>query len=201
MSEHSVPISENSDIASGLSCDFHDSPWERIENSTKYKPGGYHPLEIGDELHNGRYRIIHRLGHGGYSTVWLALDRHHEGITPPDPRKPRYVAVKIASAKKQTNEAATLRQLQDQLVPCKPGEYPLFVRLLDEFEIHGPNGLHHCLVTELLGPSIRAAKGCIAIEGSYHLLPVSVGRRAAVQCAKALASLHSQGIVHGGMFP
>jgi serine/threonine-protein kinase SRPK3 len=42
---------------------------ELIEN---YRPGGYHPVEIGDELHNSRYRILHRLGHGAFSTVWLA---------------------------------------------------------------------------------------------------------------------------------
>ena len=40
------------------------------------KPGlycswGHHPVNIGDNLH-GRYNIVHILGFGSYSTVWLA---------------------------------------------------------------------------------------------------------------------------------
>jgi hypothetical protein len=41
------------------------------ENLEKYKPQGYHPIMIGDVLHD-RYRIVDKLGFGGYSTVWLA---------------------------------------------------------------------------------------------------------------------------------
>jgi hypothetical protein len=174
MSEHSAPVSET---ASGVSYGGDDNPFHSIENATKYKFGGYHPLEFGDELHNDRYRIIHRLGHGGFSTVWLALDRHHESTSAsPDASKgkpnSRYVAVKIGRADNQTDEAVTLRQLQAQLLPLAPGECPFFVRMRAEFEIHGPNGTHRCIVAELLGPSVRAAKECRAIEGSYHLLPV-----------------------------
>jgi serine/threonine-protein kinase SRPK3 len=185
------------------------NPFRCLENPAMYKPGGYHPLEIGDQLHNGRYEIIHRLGHGAYSTVWLALDRFRESTAP------RYVAVKIGTANNQKDEVAILSQLRPQLqsrgwlyglwslIPfvsnTERDEFPFVVKMLDEFEIHGPNGLHRCLVTELLGPSVAAVKQCPAIEG-YHLLPVTVARQAAVQCAKALASLHSHGIVHGGMF-
>ena len=50
---------------------------ERTEGVAGYVTGGYHPIEIGDELHHGRYRIIHRLGHGGYATVWLAPNQHY----------------------------------------------------------------------------------------------------------------------------
>ena len=84
-----------------------------------YRPGGYHPVELGDKFNN-RYVVEHKLGHGGYSTVWLARDLQHE--------HKRLVALKI--------------MMSD-----------------DEFTTHGPNGNHRCLVTEVLGPSLRNLAG------------------------------------------
>ena len=43
------------------------------EDSSGYVPGGYHPVHIGDIYHE-RYRVIHKLGYGAYSTVWLTRD-------------------------------------------------------------------------------------------------------------------------------
>jgi hypothetical protein len=40
-----------------------------------YRPGGYHPVCLGDTFKKGRYKIYHKLGCGGFSTVWLAKDR------------------------------------------------------------------------------------------------------------------------------
>jgi hypothetical protein len=60
---------------------------EDVESPERYHPGGYHPVAIGDHLHD-RYRIVHKLGHGGYSTVWLARDQ----------TAAKYVAIKIAVA-------------------------------------------------------------------------------------------------------
>ncbi|OJI82640.1 hypothetical protein ASPTUDRAFT_123786, partial [Aspergillus tubingensis CBS 134.48] len=36
----------------------------------------------------GRYRLVHKLGHGGHSTIWLARDLQNS----------RYVAVKVIIA-------------------------------------------------------------------------------------------------------
>lgn len=38
-----------------------------------YKPGGFHPVHIGD-IYNGKYLVISKLGYGLYSTVWLIRD-------------------------------------------------------------------------------------------------------------------------------
>ncbi|KAK2738266.1 hypothetical protein FQN57_007129 [Myotisia sp. PD_48] len=46
------------------------------EPSIRYEQGGYHPVALGDVFKNGRYKIYHKLGYGGYSTVWLAKDTH-----------------------------------------------------------------------------------------------------------------------------
>ena len=40
----------------------------------RYRPGGFHPVHLGDTFKEGRYRVIHKLGHGGFSTIWLARD-------------------------------------------------------------------------------------------------------------------------------
>lgn len=45
-----------------------------------YKHGGYHPVLLGDVLpkksasRKPRYRIMQKLGHGAFATVWLARD-------------------------------------------------------------------------------------------------------------------------------
>ncbi|KAF2802448.1 kinase-like protein [Mytilinidion resinicola] len=48
------------------------------EDVERYVPGGYHPTYIGDLYHNGRYKIVHKLGHGTFSTVWFARDTIEE---------------------------------------------------------------------------------------------------------------------------
>lgn len=46
-------------------------PCEWVED---YRPGGYHPVVIGDVFNNSQYKVIRKLGEGSYSTVWLAHD-------------------------------------------------------------------------------------------------------------------------------
>ncbi len=46
-------------------------PTEWIED---YRPGGLHPVHLGDVLGSGRYRVSRKLGYGAFSTVWLARD-------------------------------------------------------------------------------------------------------------------------------
>lgn len=47
------------------------SPCEWVED---YRPGGYHPVLLGDMFNNGQYKVLRKLGEGSYSTVWLARD-------------------------------------------------------------------------------------------------------------------------------
>ena len=44
-----------------------------VESPHRYRPGGYHPIHLGD-VYSQRYRVIHKLGFGTYSTVWLVRD-------------------------------------------------------------------------------------------------------------------------------
>lgn len=43
------------------------------EDPGRYRPGGYHPVEVGD-VYNDRYKVKRKLGYGLYSTVWLVWD-------------------------------------------------------------------------------------------------------------------------------
>jgi len=60
---------------------FYDGD-DNVENLRMYKPGGYHPVHLGDVLpkmsasRKPRYRVMQKLGHGAFSTVWLARDLH-----------------------------------------------------------------------------------------------------------------------------
>lgn len=63
----------------------------RLEHIYDYEPGGHHPVPLGDVYGNGRYRVIHKLGHGGCVTVWLCRDTEAKEET-------KYIALKILMA-------------------------------------------------------------------------------------------------------
>lgn len=51
-----------------------DVDLEYEEDVTRYSPGGYHPVTIGDAFKDGRYVVKRKIGYGEYSTVWLSED-------------------------------------------------------------------------------------------------------------------------------
>ena len=65
--------------------ELYDNPSNVIfeeENFLDYRPGGYHPVALGDTMKDGRYKIHHKLGYGGFSTVWVARDYRHAAALP-----------------------------------------------------------------------------------------------------------------------
>jgi serine/threonine protein kinase len=67
-----APISDRGDY---VDSDEEDMFIEFAEDSERYVNGSFYPVCIGDVL-IGRYRIEHKLGHGGFSVVWMAHDLH-----------------------------------------------------------------------------------------------------------------------------
>lgn len=152
-----------------------------VENLDLYAPGGYHPIELGHQL-DGRYRVLQKLGHGGYSTVWLARDEAASSL----------VAVKVGRAdssgsiQKEADILASLSQRDDSPSPIPP--------VLDRFSVRGPNGLHTCFTTTPARCSVRDAK-----EGDGSgLFTLDVARSLAAQLIMAVAHVHGLGFVHGG---
>lgn len=133
-----------------------------VENLENYRPGGFHPVRLGDEFSHSRYRVVHKLGMGSFATIWLARDEVTRG----------YVALKMFSAAKSktTIELEALNTLQGYAESHHPGR-PYVLRLLDQFQVEGPNGKHECLVSEVLGCNLHYAK--MASEHNFLPLPVA----------------------------
>jgi hypothetical protein len=56
------------------------------EDPDDYHRGRYFPVKLGDTFKRGRYRVIHKLGWGGFATVWLARDMQYamsQSLHPP----------------------------------------------------------------------------------------------------------------------
>ncbi|OJJ72713.1 hypothetical protein ASPBRDRAFT_65046 [Aspergillus brasiliensis CBS 101740] len=158
------------------------------ERLSKYRPGGYHPVCLGDTFKNGRYEIQHKLGWGGFSTVWLANDRERE----------QWVSLKIVTADATTSQRS--RELQSLQFLQEYGEgrpaSKYVVSLLDDSIHQGPNGTHQCLVFELLGPSVGKV-----IDDYYSFgdtLEMDIILRMSEQLLEAISFIHKAGMGHGG---
>ncbi|KAI0599213.1 kinase-like domain-containing protein [Biscogniauxia sp. FL1348] len=162
---------------------------EGVEDVELYNQGGFHPVHLGDVL-DGRLEVVHKLGHGGFGTVWLCQDATRR----------RWRAVKIMTAEHSArgNDArmiehlvahsASPRQLESNHV-CVPRE---------RFWLEGPNGRHLCLVSEVLGWNVAT--------WSQHLDPLAaetpeVVSGACRQITKGLRFLHARGVCHGDVRP
>ncbi|KAK7591494.1 hypothetical protein V3481_006140 [Fusarium oxysporum f. sp. vasinfectum] len=105
---------------------------EEVEVLEDYRPGGYHPVQINDTLRHDRYQIVHKPGHGTFSTAWLALDRNSS----------TYVVVKVGAAYADKDEVDILSRLA-----MTGTDETMIPRVLDCFTVNWPNRSHPCLVT------------------------------------------------------
>lgn len=162
-------------------------PWcLGVENLEGYCPGGYHPTHINDQFSDNRYTVIHKLGFGSYSTVWLARDRVAD----------RYVALKIVAAhgSKTNHESDILAHLQAGDTSHPGRQY--ISSLLDVFSFHGPNRQHTCLVSEVAGCTAAGSK-----ENSPNFkFPLATARSIAAQVSLGLSYMHSRSVGHGGEY-
>lgn len=158
---------------------FEYQPIEGVERLERYRPGGYHPIHIGDVL-KGRYRVVHKLGHGAYSTIWLSRDEHQAV----------YVAVKISTGDSSPHEADILCAIANSPGVDDPGRSIIPI-IQDRFEIQGPNGCHKCYVTP-------PAQSSVAAASFSHLFKIETARALVAELVLAVAYIHAQGIVHGG---
>ncbi|KAK4144855.1 kinase-like domain-containing protein [Dichotomopilus funicola] len=155
------------------------------ERMTRYRPPGFHPVKLGDTFKFGRYKVYHKLGYGGFSTVWLAIGQSLK----------RWVSLKIATASSSESpqELTIVRGLKEARVGH-------VVKLLDSFVHQGPNETHACSVFELLGPTVDVVVSNYrdgAEPGEEdHLEPATI-LRITGQLLRALSAMHGAGYAHG----
>ncbi|CAK0793311.1 unnamed protein product [Prorocentrum cordatum] len=179
------------------------------EGAEGYRRGGYHVVTVG-EVYNGRYRargavgpepqtgVLAKLGWGHFSTVWLCEDA----------REGRFVAMKVQKSAPNYTEAAYdeiellsqsaspeagLRQAWERSQIAGPLADGLphlpftgVVTLLDQFEHHGPNGKHVCMVFETMGPNVLALIKRFNFKG----VPLGIARKVAAHTLIGLDYLH-----------
>lgn len=105
-----------------------------------YKAKHYYPVRIGDLFHD-RYSVIGKLGYGSASTVWLCRDLQQEK---------EYVALKVYINCSKVHRELPIYKHINSLDSEHDGRN--YIRkMLDSFEISGPDGKHTYLVHEALG--------------------------------------------------
>jgi serine/threonine-protein kinase SRPK3 len=161
------------------------------EDSEDYCKGGYHPVSVGETYNNGKYVVVRKLGWGHFSTVWLSRDT----------ATGKHVALKVVrSAAHYTETAIDEIKLLNQIVqanPNHPGRKHV-VSLLDSFEHKGPNGVHVCMVFEVLGENLLG----LIKRWNHRGIPMPLVRQITKQVLLGLDYLHRDcGIIHTDLKP
>ncbi len=122
-----------------------------------------------------KYKVLHKLGCGGFSTVWLVRDLVDQ----------RLYALKILAADASQIELDIYLYLMDTA-----GTHPNVSTLHNYFTISDPYGSHHCFILSVLGPSV--------VQMWRREFAIGVVRDTARQIADGLSHLHRAGVCHGG---
>lgn len=190
-----VKNQEQSNVSSNESSgdeaeEVHSSDEEEQEDSSDYCKGGYHPVKIGD-LFFGRYHVTRKLGWGHFSTVWLCWDLIDK----------RFVALKVVKSASHFTETA-LDEIK--LLKCVRESDPedskrdRVVLLLNDFRINGINGVHICMVFEVLGHNLLK----LIIKSNYRGIPILNVKSIIKQVLEGLDYLHAKcSIIHTDIKP
>ncbi|OAD53514.1 SRSF protein kinase 1 [Eufriesea mexicana] len=170
--------------------EVYSSEEEEQEDSSDYCKGGYHPVKIGDLFLN-RYHVTRKLGWGHFSTVWLCWDLQDK----------RFVALKVVKSASHFTETALdeIKLLKDvrDTDPSDPKRNKT-VQLLNDFKISGINGLHVCMVFEVLGHNLLK----LIIKSNYRGIPRNNVKRIIRQVLEGLDYLHNKcKIIHTDIKP
>lgn len=161
------------------------------EDSEDYCKGGYHPVAVGETYNNGRYVVVRKLGWGHFSTVWLSRDTSTG----------KHVALKVVrSAAHYTETAIDEIKLLNRIVQAKPSHpgRKHVVSLLDSFEHKGPNGVHVCMVFEVLGENLLG----LIKRWNHRGIPMPLVKQITKQVLLGLDYLHREcGIIHTDLKP
>ncbi|KAJ7618417.1 kinase-like domain-containing protein [Roridomyces roridus] len=152
------------------------------ENIERYSSGGLHPVHLNDFFPTSSpgsegYRILHKLGYGGFSHVWYGQNLRHGGA-----------ALKFI-ASDQTGK--TLEVEINNFLASRSKEEPGFHNValcLETFQVNGPNGIHDVIATE---PALRMSS--VLYTSAMDSLDDRVVFR---QTLAGLGFIHKHGFVH-----
>jgi len=195
---------------------------EDEEDWEDYVKGGYHPVKIGDTFSDDRYVVVRKLGWGHFSTVWLAKDQKcvialmANEIIYRDRRMNRHVALKVVKSAPRYTETALdeIKLLQRLITSSNPPLAPTssnpnppqspahthagrshVISFLDHFRHKGPNGIHVCMVFEVLGENLL---GLIKRHQNKGV-PMHLVKQIAKQILLGLDYMHRCcGVIHTG---
>lgn len=146
---------------------------------------------MGETYNNGRYVVVRKLGWGHFSTVWLSRDT----------TTGRHVALKVVrSAAHYTETAIDEIKLLNRIVHAKPSHpgRKHVVSLVDSFEHKGPNGVHVCMVFEVLGENLLG----LIKRWNHRGIPMPLVKQITKQVLLGLDYLHREcGIIHTDLKP
>lgn len=157
----------------------------RGERFDQYATGTLPPVHLGD-IYESRYRIIFKMGHGSYSTVWLAIDLQEDE---------RHVALKFLQAEKESEakiyDLLAMTEGQDEHHNLEAGR-EFVMELLGSFQIKRNSLTYTVLVSEVLIPirNWNASEYRTRIDFKIHFWHLAQG----------LAFLHHRGVTHGDLW-
>ncbi|KAK7055923.1 kinase-like protein [Favolaschia claudopus] len=165
---------------------FYGLAFDDVESLQGYRYGGFAPISLGQEFVNRRYKVIHKLGYGAFSTVWLARDRSNQGL----------VALKIMQANASSKPSHELAEIHipRSLHTMLPRIQDLSVDVKDNFKVIMPSGEHQVIVMQMAGPSLFDIS-----DFPSRRLRADLARRVSYQVADALHQMHGAGFVHGDL--
>ncbi|KAG5771516.1 hypothetical protein H9Q72_001956 [Fusarium xylarioides] len=152
-----------------------------------YGMGGYHPVHLGDLYDDGRYRIVHKIGAGDTSTIWLARDSSRWS----------WVALRILTADQSPRIKENIVRCHDILAHHDQDKIDhRFITYTRYFHIDGPNGRHLCLVLPFCGPNLHSLSNYM-----YSRMKPPFVQALAYEATEIVRDLHARGICHGNIRP
>ncbi|CAG9331140.1 unnamed protein product [Blepharisma stoltei] len=205
-------LSESGEIRDESSSVVYD---DEEEPSQDYRPGGYHPIMLGDIFLN-RYEIVQKVGWGHFSTVWLCKDLKYNTFVALKVQKSAShyteaaydeidILLKISTSYNDPLWLASLKhyyegtsEYQNAISEDGIRDHCFVVQLLNSFMHAGPNGKHICMVFEILGVNLLE----IIKVYNYKGIPIPICRVISKQVLIALDYLHRIcGIIHTDLKP
>lgn len=165
------------------------------ENSKCYREGGYLTVNKGDILHN-RYQMLHKLGWGEFSTVWLARD-----LSPQNPQN-TFVAVKVAKCHPNVTQSTQYEiNLLKYICSSSKVTGPV-TRLLDTFEHVGQFGVHLCMVMPVMGSNLLCVVDQMKMKRRLRTdKEIAMLKEITAAILRGLDSLEAINVVHTDIKP